>query len=505
MNSDKVPRGRHGRQGASESTQRTRASRPSHAEMQKYGRGNTRYSASKASGGMALWKKVLLGVVAAVVLLGGAAAAYASWYMHRIDEALLDDSIDMDAVAAVTDSVNLDEPFYMLIMGSDSRDDAGVKESGSAQGSGERSDVIILARIDASQRQVTLVSVPRDTPYTLEDGKTVKINETYNIGGAAETIKAVETVSGVDISHFAELRFSDLENMVDALGGVTVNVDTPLSYKDALTGEVVRIEAGEQTLTGQQAQIFVRARHEYDTDQDVHRQNNVRQLATAMMKAVLDKPVTQIPDTVLELAQYIHTDLKSTDIIHLASSFSGGELTLYSCTGPNLGDFQEQFDGMWLCYPNPDGWAALMAAVDAGEDPSGIDVNSMAQKPESSEESQTEGTEEPAIDEEGSYLPTETQDEEGGYIEEYGTYYYDEPDYTYSYDNSYDAATTDTGGGGAAAVDAGGDAGTAETTADPVVETPVDAGESGGTDAAPVDAGGGEAAAPVTSEESTSE
>ena len=478
--------------------------------MQKYGRGNVKYSASRVSRGMALWKKVLFSVVAAVVLLGGAAAAYASWYMHRIDEALLDDSVDMDAVAEVTDSVNLDEPFYMLIMGSDSRDDTGVQESNSARGSGdrsgERSDVIILARIDASQRKVTLVSVPRDTPYTLEDGKTVKINETYNIGGAPATIKAVETVSGVDISHYAELRFSDLENMVDALGGVTVNVDIPLSYKDALTGEVVRLEAGEQTLTGQQAQIFVRARHEYATDQDVHRQNNVRQLATAMMKAVLDKPVTQIPDTVLELAQYIHTDLKSTDIIHLARSFSGGELTLYSCTGPNLGDFQEQFDGMWLCYPNPDGWAALMAAVDAGEDPSGIDVNSMAQKPESSEESQTEGTEEPVVDEEGSYLPTEVQDEEGGYIEEYGTYYYDEPDNTYSYDNSYDAGTTDTGGGGGGTVDTGGDAGTTETTTtDPGTETPVDAGEGGGTDAAPVDVGGGEATTPETSEESIAE
>ena len=52
---------------------------------------------------------------------------------------------------------------------------------------------------------------------------------------------------------------------------VTVDVDVELSYQDALTGETVTVEPGTQTLTGQQAQIFARARHEYQTDQDAHR------------------------------------------------------------------------------------------------------------------------------------------------------------------------------------------------------------------------------------------
>ena len=443
-------------------------------EARKYARHNAKYTASHAATGLALWKKALVGVVAAIVLVGGATAAYASWYMHRIDQALSIKGEDLEAVSQVTEQTNLNEPFYMLIMGSDARVDEGVREKDSESSSGERSDVIILARIDAPNRKVTLVSVPRDTFYTLENGETVKINETYSIGGAAYTIKAVEDVTGVNISHFAELRFSDLENMVDALGGVTVTVDVPLSYKDALTGEVVHIDAGEQTLSGQQAQIFVRACHEYATDQDVHRQNNVRQLATAMMKAVLDRPITQIPDTVLELAQYIHTDLKASDIIQLARMFSGGELTVYSCTGPNLGDFYEECDGKWLCYPNPEGWAALIAAVDAGEDPSGIDVNSMVEKPETAGESQTEGTSEPEVNDEGEYVPQDYQDDEGGYVEPFGTYYYEEP----YYPNTNDTATATTEGDSAPA-NTGDDGGDGEAS-----------GETGGEGEGPVDAGG---------------
>lgn len=61
------------------------------------------------------------------------------------------------------------------------------------------------------------------------------------------------------------------------------------------------MEPGTQTLTGQQAQIFARARHEYQTDQDAHRQNNVRSLAAAIVEAVLAKPVTELPGTVLTL------------------------------------------------------------------------------------------------------------------------------------------------------------------------------------------------------------
>ena len=114
------------------------------------------------------------------------------------------------------------------------------------QGDNQRSDVMILARVDAGKKQVTLVSVPRDTPYTLDGGSVVKINEVYNIEGAAGSIKAVSKLTGVPISHYAEVHFSEFQEIVDKLGGITVDVPIEVSYKDALTGDKVTIKPGVQ-------------------------------------------------------------------------------------------------------------------------------------------------------------------------------------------------------------------------------------------------------------------
>lgn len=100
----------------------------------------------------------------------------------------------------------------------------------------------------------------------------------------------------------------------------------------------------------------------------------------AMIKAVFNRPVTDIPETVLGAASYLSTNMRSSDLIDtgLSFAFGSGELTFYSCTGPTDGDFDSAYGGTWYCYDNPEGWAKLMAVVDAGEDPSGIDVDNTA-------------------------------------------------------------------------------------------------------------------------------
>jgi hypothetical protein len=65
--------------------------------------------------------------------------------------------------------------------------------------------------------------------------------------------------------------------------------------------------------------------------------------------------------------------MKTIDIVPLGMAFSGGGVTVYSCTGPSDGDIIEKHGGLWLCYPNPEGWAALMAEVDSGLEPGEID------------------------------------------------------------------------------------------------------------------------------------
>lgn len=311
------------------------------------------------------------------ILIAALLAAYLIFAFMLDSRLAMNSSSSQQDLDQVLVDAGLNEPFYALILGSDSREGSGTSTRADETGANERADVMMLARVDAAKRQVTLVSIPRDTPYWLDSGDVVKINETYNMGGAAASIKAVSEITGVPISHYAEVHFSDVQAIVDLLGGVTVDVPIPLSYTDALTGQQVTLNPGKQKLDGQQAQIFARARHEYGDAQDAKRQEAVRSLLQAMMKSVLSQPAAELPGAVLDVSEHVGTDIRTGDLLALAAAygFGGGDFTLYSCTGPTDGDLDVYGNGLWFCYDNPEGWSRLMAAVDAGEDPSGIDPN----------------------------------------------------------------------------------------------------------------------------------
>ena len=325
---------------------------------------------------------MIVGIVLAVLLVGSGTAfgIYATMLNDRL---AIDDKAQAEAVSDALVPAEVNQPFYALLIGSDSREGSGTSSRADESGDNERSDVIILARVDAPNRQITMVSIPRDTPLHLDDGSVVKINEAYNIGGAAYTIEAVSELTGVPISHYGEVHFSELQTLIDSLGGVTVDVPIELSYKDALTGETVTIQPGEQTLDGQQAQIFARARHEYGTDQDANRQNSVRKLAEAIVKQILNRPVYELPGAVMSAAECVGTDMRSSDLIALATAFAtgSGSVTMYNGSGPSDGDINNAANGLWLCYENPEGWQKVMDVVDAGGDPSEVSFDDTTATP----------------------------------------------------------------------------------------------------------------------------
>lgn len=324
-----------------------------------------------------LAKRILAVVLSILLVFAVAVGGYAAWFMAQLDSKIALDSRSSEDIEGALDDADVSQPFYMLLLGSDSRENSGTSDEAMYAPGQERSDVIMLARIDAGSQKVTLVSVPRDTPYTFEDGSVRKINETYNKGGAAYTIKAVSEVTGVPISHYAEVRISELESIVDYLGGVEVTVDIDMTVYDTLTGEAITLKAGKQTLNGQQAQAFARGRKMYADNQDGHRQSNVRSLLEAIVRKALSKPAPELPDTVLNLAQCVSTDLKTSELVSMAWAFASNAhgFKMYGVTGPIDGDNYGN-NGEWLCYPNPEGWKKIMSVVDAGDDPSGIDVSS---------------------------------------------------------------------------------------------------------------------------------
>lgn len=325
----------------------------------------------------------IIAAVVVAVLCVGSAAALGVYSAILNDRLALDDLSTAQSIDDALASADLSQPFYLLAIGSDSREGSGTSSRADESGDNERSDVMILVRVDAPNRQLTLLSIPRDTPYHQDDGSVIKMNEVYNQGGPAATIRAVSELTGVPISHYAEVHFSELQQLVDNLGGVEVNVPIELSYEDALTGETVTLYPGTQTINGQQAQIFARARHEYGENQDENRQNSVRQLAFAIVQKALDRPVYEIPGAILDVASAVSTDMDTSDLVSLATVFAGGSgsITMYSGSGPTEGDINESVGGLWLCYEDPEGWARVMSIVDAGGDPSGVDYSGTAATP----------------------------------------------------------------------------------------------------------------------------
>ena len=174
-------------------------------------------------------KKIVLAVCIAllVVVLGGAGAAFA--YINTIN-ANLNEGVDDDLRDALVDTKYAGDPFYMLLMGTDKS--AAREQSTQYAGDTFRSDSMILTRVDPQNKKVTMVSMHRDTEIEIEGYGLQKLNASYAIGGPALAIKTVSQMAGVPISHYAEINFDGFEEVVDALGGVFL--DLPLEFGDIL-------------------------------------------------------------------------------------------------------------------------------------------------------------------------------------------------------------------------------------------------------------------------------
>lgn len=322
-------------------------------------------------------RKRIVTIIAAVLascLVG--AGAWAAWYMNAVNSAMSLNSEDSANLNAVLTDTAGNDPFYILVLGSDSREGTNTSTTAAEMGDQQRSDVMMVVRVDPANKVVTMVSIPRDTKWESPQG-TTKVNEALNMGGPALAVQAAQDITGVKISHYVQVDFSDFQDIVDSVGGIDVNVPIQLSYADALTGETVTIEPGQQTLNGTQAQIFVRARHEYGDNQEAHRQSNVRTAVLAIYNKIKKQPLNSIPGTALQIADSITTDFTANELVSLAMNFTGdSQVTIYSGTGPTRGEFND--NGAWYCYQKPEVWAQLMAVVDAGGDPSTVDVDADA-------------------------------------------------------------------------------------------------------------------------------
>ena len=201
----------------------------------------------------------------------------------------------------------------VLLVGLDSKD---------ALKYGGRSDSLILVSLNKKTEKISMCSFFRDSWCHMNiAGKDsyAKINSSYLYGGPEALIDTIEKNFKVDIDYYVAVDFSSFRDIIDALGGITVEVQEYEAAYINRTNPDFHIEAGPAVkLTGKQALVFARIRKS-DYDSDVSRTRRQRQVITSLIQSAKSASLSQLNNTLDTLFAYVKTDLTKSQILSYAA------------------------------------------------------------------------------------------------------------------------------------------------------------------------------------------
>jgi LCP family protein required for cell wall assembly len=179
------------------------------------------------------------------------------------------------------------------------------------------SDTMLLVRFNPHTDQLIVLSLPRDT-RTMVQGQMTKLNEANHYGGPALAARSVsDLLGGVEIDRYVRINVQGVEKLIDALGGVTVNVPKDLQYQDDSQHLYINLKAGEQPLDGDKALQFLRFR--YDDYGDIGRIQRQQMLMRALVEQALSpKTVARLPKVLSVVQSHVDTNLSVEELLALA-------------------------------------------------------------------------------------------------------------------------------------------------------------------------------------------
>ncbi|SLM88067.1 LCP family protein [Brachybacterium nesterenkovii] len=228
---------------------------------------------------------IALGVVGALVLAG---CAVVGGYLYTLQDSFYSKSTQV----ALPESTHADgEGENYLLLGSDKRD----PDSAEAQTvKGQRSDVMMLVHVNADRTQAYVISFPRDLYVDIPGHGRNRINSALAFGGIPLAVTTVEDYTGARIDDAALIDFDGVEGLVDALGGVDVQVD------QSFEGDGVQFTQGTQHMDGATALTFVRQRKQLE-DGDFARNRHQQALLAAIAAKIISADTLSNPIAIREL------------------------------------------------------------------------------------------------------------------------------------------------------------------------------------------------------------
>jgi len=272
------------------------------------------------------WKWALLSVALVAFTAGGVYAGYLfySTVKDLVAHAQLSSPVLPNTEQGRSENENLPniarERVNILLLGTDKR--AG--EIGPS-----RTDTIILLTVDPKTKTAAMLSIPRDLWVSIPGYSEGRINTAHFIGerdkyaggGPALAKKTVQYTLGVPVHYYVRINFDGFEKLVDAIGGITINVKEHIhdtKYPDNNYGYMtVDIPAGVQHMDGKTALQYARARH---GSSDFDRARRQQEVIKAIRDKVfgLDIPLTKIPEMLRIVGDSVQTDLSLNEMYTLA-------------------------------------------------------------------------------------------------------------------------------------------------------------------------------------------
>ena len=245
----------------------------------------------------------------------------------------------------------------ILLLGSDTRTGADA-----ALVSGSRADTIMLMHIPADGKGVYIVSIMRDTWVNIPGYGTAKVNAALNYGGISLQVATIENLVGVKIDHVAEIEFEGFKSLVNAIGGVDVQV--PFAF----TSNVWTFTPGLMHLNGSGALSFVRERYSF-ADGDYQRVRNQRAFLRGLYNTMKAKGalsnIASFQSSIESLTDYMRVDsgLNAAQIAQIAAPvLTSGDTTMRMTTLPNAGPGWS-YDGQSIILVNQEANARLARAL----------------------------------------------------------------------------------------------------------------------------------------------
>ena len=255
------------------------------------------------------------------------------------EEVPFQDSIDgnmLEQRAAVSEMRNL------LLIGIDAR-------PGETTG---RSDTMIIVTLDPDDNSIKLTSLMRDMYVEIPGYKNNRINAAYVFGGPELLMRTIEVNFGIHIENYIAVNFSMMGALIDAIGGLTLTVENDY-YKDRINAvikmdnKVLGIDisdgllsgAGEQQMTGKQAQAY--ARYRYGTkDGDFGRTARQREVITKIFAKLSEKTALELMSLVVSNVSSVYTNLSAAQLASFAP-------VLISMKDAQFAEFRLPIDGAY--------------------------------------------------------------------------------------------------------------------------------------------------------------